>query len=115
MSEEKEMTALGASVGADAGQSSHMKCVNIIPDSVDNFNGDDDISSDIPDIAAPGYLPVISMSELHDSTFDAKPAVIAARVLAVAGATMTRSADWPRPLTLSAPTTSTCACCARAR
>ena len=76
MSEEKEMTALGASVGADAGQSSQINCYNIIPDSGENFNGNDDFSFDIPDIAAPGYLPVISMSELYDSTFDAKPAVI---------------------------------------
>ena len=76
MSAEKEMTALDASVGADAGQSSQIKCLNIIPDSVENINGDDDISFDIPDIGDPGYLPVISMQELYNSVYQSRPPII---------------------------------------
>ena len=76
MSAEKEMTALDASVGADAGQSSHINCLDIIPDSVENINGDDDISFDIPDIGDPGYLPVISMQELYNSVYQSRPPII---------------------------------------
>lgn len=36
----------------------------------------DNYLEDIPDIGSPGYLPVISMAELYDSTFESKPAVI---------------------------------------
>lgn len=75
MSAEKEMTALDASVGADAGQSSHINCLDIIPDSVKNINGDDDISFDIPDIGDPGYLPVISMQELYNSVYQSRPPI----------------------------------------
>ena len=76
MSAEKEMTALDASVGADAGQSSHINCLDIIPDSVENINGDYDISFDIPDIGDPGYLPVISMQELYNSVYQSRPPII---------------------------------------
>lgn len=36
----------------------------------------DNYLEDIPDIGSPGYLPVISMAELYDSTFESKPAII---------------------------------------
>lgn len=36
----------------------------------------EDMADSIPDIGSLGFLPVISMAELYDSTFDAKPAII---------------------------------------
>lgn len=76
MTGEKEMTTLNASVGADAGRSSHNISLNSIPDFDDNFNGDDEISMDIPNIGDPGYLPVISMKELYNSVYQSKPPII---------------------------------------
>ena len=76
MTAEKEMTTLNASVGADAGRSSQIYSKGIIPDFDDNFNGDDEISMDIPNIGDPGYLPVISMKELYNSVYQSKPPII---------------------------------------
>ena len=36
----------------------------------------EDMADYIPDIGSPGFLPVISMAELYDSTFESKPAII---------------------------------------
>ena len=76
MTGEKEITTLNASVGADAGRSSQIYSKGIIPDFDDNFNGDDEISMDIPNIGDPGYLPVISMKELYNSVYQSKPPII---------------------------------------
>ena len=76
MTGEKEMTTLNASVGADAGRSLKYVSDNSIPDFDDNFNGDDEISIDIPNIGDPGYLPVISMKELYNSVYQSKPPII---------------------------------------
>ena len=76
MTGEKEMTTLNASVGSDAGRSLKYVSDNSIPDFDDNFNGDDEISMDIPNIGDPGYLPVISMKELYNSVYQSKPPII---------------------------------------
>ena len=84
MSAEKEMTALGASVGADAGQSSQKFCTNSISDFPEKFNGDCEFSEDLPDdfdkilrrINDPGYMHVVSMEEIYGMVFTGKPWVI---------------------------------------
>ena len=84
MSAEKEMTALNASVGADAGQSSHINCLDIIPDSVENFNGEHEFPEEIPDdydrliqrLTEPGYMPVVSMEDIYGMVFTGKPWIV---------------------------------------
>ncbi len=57
-------------------------------------------------IAGATTTGAVVASRVVPSRSDARPAAIAARVLAVAGATMTRSADWPRETCLTRATSS---------
>ena len=70
----KEMTALNASVGAEAGQPFTKSNTTIINDNDADFNRFDEIN-DLCDIDE-SYLHTVSMTELFDSTYKSKPPII---------------------------------------
>ena len=65
-----EMTALNASVGAEAGQPFTKSNTTIINDNDSDFNSFDEIN-DLCDIDE-SYLHTVSMTELFDSTYKRK-------------------------------------------
>ena len=69
-----EMTALNASVGAEAGQPIHKSNNTIISENDSDFNRFDDIN-DLCDIDE-SYLRTVSMTELFDSAYQSKPPII---------------------------------------
>ena len=69
-----EMTALNASVGAEAGQPFTKSNTTIINDNDSDFNRFDEIN-DLCDIDE-SYLHTVSMTELFDSTYKSKPPII---------------------------------------
>ena len=84
MPETKEKTALNASVGADAGQSSH-NFNNSIPifaeKSNENFADDsgksvDEMLRDLQRLTDPAYLPTVTMRELFETVYLSKPPII---------------------------------------
>ena len=70
----KEMTALNASVGAEAGQPLHKSNNTIISENDSDFKRFDEIN-DLCDIDE-SYLHTVSMTELFDSTYKSKPPII---------------------------------------
>ena len=69
-----EMTALNASVGAEAGQPFTKSNATIINNNDSDFNRFDEIN-DLCDIDE-SYLHTVSMTELFDSTYKSKPPII---------------------------------------
>ena len=69
-----EMTALNASVGAEAGQPFTKSNTTIINDNNSDFNRFDEIN-DLCDLDE-SYLHTVSMTELFDSTYKSKPPII---------------------------------------
>lgn len=69
-----EMTALNASVGAEAGQPFTKSNTTIINDNDSDFNRFDEIN-DLCDIDE-SYLHTVSMTELFDSAYQSKPPII---------------------------------------
>ena len=69
-----EMTALNASVGAEAGQPIHKSNNTIISENDSDFNRFDEIN-DLCDIDE-SYLHTVSMTELFDSAYQSKPPII---------------------------------------
>ena len=69
-----EMTALNASVGAEAGQPIHKSNNTIISENDSDFNRFDEIN-DLCDIDE-SYLRTVSMTELFDSAYQSKPPII---------------------------------------
>ena len=69
-----EMTALNASVGAEAGQPFTKSNTIIINDNDSDFNSFDEIN-DLCDIDE-SYLHTVSMTELFDSAYQSKPPII---------------------------------------
>ena len=84
MADKKEMTALSASVGADAGQSSNVSNEHIITDDMEKFNDEfSDQAENPPNIDHliqrmndPGFMPVVSMDEIYGMIFSAKEWIV---------------------------------------
>lgn len=79
--ETKEKTALGASVGADAGQSIHSQTTQIITGETPEINDLENISQEkffiqIQKMQDPAYLHTVSMNELYETVYEGKQAVI---------------------------------------
>lgn len=71
MTNEKEMTALSPSVGAEERQSS-----NVTTDSITDFPGEFNPCLEMPELIEGKYLKTVSMSELYDSVYQSRPPVI---------------------------------------
>ena len=76
MNDEKEMTALSTSVGADDGQSLTSKTNNSIPDEAEDFNSFEEIRRKMIRMLDPGYLKTVSMTELYDTVYQSRPPLI---------------------------------------
>lgn len=76
MNDEKEMTALSTSVGADEGQSLNIKSEDSIPGEAANFNSFEQIQRKIRRMLDPGYLKTVSMTELYDTVYQSRPPLI---------------------------------------
>lgn len=76
MNDEKEMTALSTSVGADDGQSLTSKTDNSIPNEDADFNSFEEIQRKIRRMLDPSYLKTVSMTELYDTVYQSKPPLI---------------------------------------
>ena len=79
--ETKEKTALGASVGADAGQSIHSQTAQIITGETPEISDLEDISQEkfflqMQRMQDPAYLHTVSMNELYETVYEGKQAVI---------------------------------------
>lgn len=74
MIDEKAMTALNTSVGADAGQSSTLSA-DSISDSMEEFN-DYFWEQKMRRLSDPSYLNTISMTELFGTPFETKPPIV---------------------------------------
>ena len=81
MIDEKEKTALGTSVGADAGQSIQSQTTQIIAGETPEINDLEDISQEkfflqMQRMQDPAYLHTVSMNELYETVYEGKQAVI---------------------------------------
>ena len=81
MIDEKEKTALGTSVGADAGQSIQSQTTQIIAGETPEINDLEDISQEkfflqMQRMQDPAYLHTVSMNELYERVYEGKQAVI---------------------------------------
>lgn len=76
MNDEKEMTALSTSVGADDGQSLTSKTDNSITNEDADFNSFEEIQRKMMRILDPRYLHTVSMTELYDTVYRSKPPLI---------------------------------------
>jgi len=70
MTEEKETTALGTSVGADAGQPNQNLCESSLTDSLEEYN------RYFRQLNDPSYLATVSMRELYETAYESKPPLI---------------------------------------
>lgn len=76
MNDEKEMTALSTSVGADDGQSLTSKTDNSITNEDADFNSFEEIQRKMMRMLDPRYLHTVSMTELYDTVYRSKPPLI---------------------------------------
>ena len=76
MNEEKEMTALSTSVGADDGQSLTSKTDNSITNEDADFNSFEEIQRKMMRMLDPRYLHTVSMTELYDTVYRSRPPLI---------------------------------------
>ena len=76
MNDEKEMTALSTSVGADDGQSLNAISDNSITNEDADFNSFEEIQRRMMRMLDPRYLHTVSMSELYDTVYRSRPPLI---------------------------------------
>lgn len=76
MNDEKEMTALSTSVGADDGQSLNAISDNSIPNEDADFNSFEEIQRKMMRMLDPRYLHTVSMTELYDTVYRSRPPLI---------------------------------------
>lgn len=76
MNDEKEMTALSTSVGADDGQSLTSKTDNSITNEDADFNSFEEIHRKMMRMLDPRYLHTVSMTELYDTVYQSRPPLI---------------------------------------
>ena len=76
MNDEKEMTALSTSVGADDGQSLNAISNNSIPNEDADFNSFEEIQRKMMRMLDPRYLHTVSMTELYDTVYRSRPPLI---------------------------------------
>ena len=76
MNDEKEMTALSTSVGADDGQSLTSKTENSITNEDADFNSFEEIQRKMMRMLDPRYLHTVSMTELYDIVYRSRPPLI---------------------------------------
>lgn len=76
MNDEKEMTALSTSVGADDGQSLNAISNNSITNEDADFNSFEEIQRKMMRMLDPRYLHTVSMTELYDTVYRSRPPLI---------------------------------------
>lgn len=76
MNDEKEMTALSTSVGADDGQSLNAISNDSIPNEDADFNSFEEIQRKMMRMLDPRYLHTVSMTELYDTVYRSRPPLI---------------------------------------
>lgn len=76
MNDEKEMTALSTSVGADDGQSLNAISNNSITNEDVDFNSFEEIQRKMMRMLDPRYLHTVSMTELYDTVYRSRPPLI---------------------------------------
>lgn len=76
MNDEKEMTALGTSVGADDGQSLNAISNDSITNEDADFNSFEEIQRKMMRMLDPRYLHTVSMTELYDTVYRSRPPLI---------------------------------------
>ena len=76
MNDEKEMTALNTSVGADDGQSLNAIPNNSITNEDADFNSFEQIQRKMMRMLDPRYLHTVSMTELYDTVYRSRPPLI---------------------------------------
>lgn len=76
MNDEKEMTALSTSVGADDGQSLNAISNSSIPNEDADFNSFEEIQRKMMRMLDPRYLHTVSMTELYDTVYRSRPPLI---------------------------------------
>ena len=76
MNDEKEMTALSTSVGADDGQSLNAISNNSITNEGADFNSFEEIQRKMMRMLDPRYLHTVSMTELYDTVYRSRPPLI---------------------------------------
>ena len=76
MNDEKEMTALSTSVGADDGQSLNAISDNSITNEDTDFNSFEEIQRKMMRMLDPRYLHTVSMTELYDTVYRSRPPLI---------------------------------------
>ena len=76
MNDEKEMTALSTSVGADDGQSLTSKTDNSITSEDADFNSFEEIQRKMMRMLDSRYLHTVSMTELYDTVYRSRPPLI---------------------------------------
>jgi len=76
MNDEKEMTALSTSVGADDGQSLNVISNNSITNEDADFNSFEEIQRKMMRMLDPRYLHTVSMTELYDTVYRSRPPLI---------------------------------------
>jgi RecA-family ATPase len=76
MNDEKEMTALSTSVGADDGQSLNAISDNSITNEDADFNSFEEIQRKMMRMLDPRYLHTVSMTELYDTIYQSRPPLI---------------------------------------
>ena len=74
--DKRKMTALDSSVGADERQSIKNLDTNVIAEKTLNINTFDDLQWSNPRILDSSYLKTVSMVELYDTVYGAKPPII---------------------------------------
>ena len=76
----KEKTALSPSVGADGGQSLQKMCTDSIPDNSEEYNDDfgdmEELYRRMQRAADPHYLNTVSMTELYQTSYKSRAAII---------------------------------------
>ena len=76
MNDEKEMTALSTSVGADDGQSLNAISNDSITNEDADFNSFEEIQRKMMRMLDPRYLHTVSMTELYDTVYRSRPPLI---------------------------------------
>lgn len=76
MNDEKEMTALSTSVGADDGRSLNAISDNSITNEDADFNSFEEIQRKMMRMLDPRYLHTVSMTELYDTVYRSRPPLI---------------------------------------
>lgn len=76
MNDEKEMTALSTSVGADDGQSFNAISNDSITNEDADFNSFEEIQRKMMRMLDPRYLHTVSMTELYDTVYRSRPPLI---------------------------------------